>query len=52
MDENFQVTGIMTFVFKMFLGNDAVFLTLVGYILLAGFLNVIKYLDKILKGGD
>lgn len=52
MDDKFEINDMMTFVYKMFLGNEAVFVTLVGYILIAGFLNIIKYFDHLMKGGD
>lgn len=48
----YEVNDMMSFVFKLFLSNEAVITVLIGYILLASMLNLIKYVDKILKGSD
>lgn len=48
----FEVNDMMAFVFKLFLGNEAIAMVLIGYILLAGTLNLIKHIDKLIKRSD
>lgn len=43
-----EINDMMSFVFKLFLGNEAIITVLVGYIAIAGMLNLIKYIDKLL----
>lgn len=49
-NSTFEITDMMSFVFKLFLGNEAILTTLIGYILLAGLINLIKYIDSLLRG--
>lgn len=49
-----EINDMMSFVFKLFLGNESIITVLIGYILLAGLINLIKYIDDLLlrKGSD
>jgi len=51
MDREQFTDDIMSFVYKLFLGNEAIMLVLIGYMFLAGTIFFIQHIDNYFRGG-